>query len=116
MKRLVKAGSHQADVALIRNVCEWIGLTNVVYDREIRADIRPDLVMQDAGGRRIAVEVERHVKCKARYAEKLKSLWWGQRLGFWHEVIYLVPDERVAVSLRRIFKAMGREMAVEVYG
>ena len=74
---------------------------------------RPDAVVRAPDGRRVAVEVERHVKTIKRYEAIFSAYLQAIRRGEYDEVHYLVPDHKFAVRLQRVF---GLVASVSVIG
>lgn len=74
---------------------------------------RPDAVVLATDGRKVAVEIERHVKTIKRYEAIFSAYLQAIRRGEYDEVHYLVPDRKFAVRLRRVF---GLVTSVSVIG
>jgi len=66
----------------------------------------PDAVATDPQGRTTAIEVERTVKSKKRYAEIIVSHLESKRAGRWERIVYLSPTEAIAARIEREFNAI----------
>jgi hypothetical protein len=64
---------------------------------------RPDAVVNDICGRRIAIELERTVKSKKRYAAIFGVYLQSIKRGEYHSVHYVCGDSDFAVRLKRLF-------------
>lgn len=64
---------------------------------------RPDAVVLAPDGRRVAVEIERHVKTVKRYEAVFSAYLQAIRRGEYDEIHYIVPDRKFAERLRRVF-------------
>ena len=64
---------------------------------------RPDAVVRAPDDRKVAVEIERHVKTIKRYEAIFSAYLQAIRRGEYDEVHYLVPDHKFAVRLQRVF-------------
>lgn len=65
---------------------------------------RPDAVVLAPDGRRVAVEVERHVKTVKRYEAIFSAYLQAIKRGEYDEIHYLVPDRKFAGRLQRVFE------------
>ncbi|WP_340676203.1 MobC family replication-relaxation protein [Paraperlucidibaca sp.] len=74
---------------------------------------RPDAVVVAPDGRKIAIEVERHVKTVKRYEAIFSAYLQAIRRKEYDEIHYIVPDRKLAVRLQRVF---GLITAVPVIG
>jgi hypothetical protein len=64
---------------------------------------RPDAVVVASDGRKIAVEIERHVKTVKRYEAIFSVYLQAIRRGEYHEVHYLAESRKFAGRLQRVF-------------
>jgi len=100
--KLIKHGSHKADVAIIRAAIERNGGRIIQFDR---AD-GPDLVMEDRKGMKWGVEVERTLKSSARYRAVLEAHRDRLLIGDYKRLVFLCPKqwqvEALAKRLRNL--------------
>ena len=66
----------------------------------------PDAVAIDPQGRKTAIEVERTVKSKKRYAEIIVSHLESKREGRWERIVYLCPTRDIAARIEREFQSI----------
>lgn len=64
---------------------------------------RPDAVVTAPDGRKIAIEIERHVKTVKRYEAIFSAYLQAIRRGEYHEVHYLAESFKFAGRLQRVF-------------
>lgn len=69
-------------------------------------DKRPDAVVNDLCGRRIAIELERTVKSKKRYAAIFGLYLQSIKRGEYYSVHYVCGDYDFAVRLKRLFRSI----------
>ena len=106
--RLIKYGSHKADVAFVRSLAERKSWINAKIKRQFGYRTWPDLVMRKPDGSQVAVEVERVVKSKSHYAVKLVHLLDGVKQRQWDLVLYLAPDERRRKRIEAAYRRVKR--------
>lgn len=63
----------------------------------------PDALVVSPAGKRVAIELERHVKTQKRYAEIISSHLQSITKEHWDEVHYLCPSELV-LPLKKVFQ------------
>lgn len=98
---------HKIDLQLSRVRAEKAGWTNWVPGELLGMRIKcakyPDAIAVNAQGERVAIELERTIKSRKRYAEILVSHLLQRKNGDWDKIYYLSPDKDLAARIRRAF-------------
>jgi hypothetical protein len=102
---------HKLDIQMIHVECiqngwsDWLDGSQLGFrgkDKKI-----PDAVANDKSGRKIAFEIEREIKSKKRYRAIVLSHLLNRKCGKWGSIIYLCPNNDLALRLKRIFGNIG---------
>lgn len=97
---------HTLDVQLLRIGAERAGWTHWVnadrVDKWPAGQMRPDALVQDIHGRRVAVECERTIKSPKRYHDILNAWLQAIRRGDVSRVVWVSPDARIRDRLQKI--------------
>lgn len=98
---------HQIDLQRARLAAEAAGWTDWQRGERLgfNPPIRPDALVTNPKGVRVAIEVERTIKTRQRYQQILGNHLEAIRAGQWLGVIYLTP-EGMADRLRRVVEAV----------
>lgn len=96
---------HHLDIQRARLMAARAGWSDWIPEALLPRGLvkRPDAVVRASDGRRVAVEVERHVKTIKRYEAIFSAYLQAIRRGEYDEVHYLVPDNKFAARLQRVF-------------
>lgn len=106
---------HHIDVQFARLRAQRAGWSGWIPEPLLPRGLakRPDAVVLAPDGRKVAIEVERHVKTVKRYEVIFSAYLQAIRRGEYDEIHYIVPDRKFAVRLQRVF---GLITAVPVIG
>jgi biotin operon repressor len=107
--------AHHLDIQIARLNALWGGWVVWIPGVRLPAGLkkRPDAVVETSAGKRVAVEIERHVKTLKRYEAIFSEYLQAIKAGEYDSVHYICPDARLAAQLTRVF---GLIKAVPVLG
>jgi len=101
---------HKFDLQIARIKGEQHGWTNWVpgelLGRRIENAKYPDAVAKNQAGETIAIELERTIKSRKRYAEILVSHLMQRKNNHWEKIYYLSPNEDLAARIKRAFHSI----------
>ncbi|RLW64705.1 MAG: hypothetical protein B6D73_10760 [gamma proteobacterium symbiont of Stewartia floridana] len=101
---------HKIDLQVARLKAEKKGWSDWVagelLGKRIKCSKYPDAVSLDSSGTRIAIELERTIKSRKRYAEILVSHLVQRKKGDWDKIFYLSPDMDLSARIKRAFKSI----------
>lgn len=106
---------HYLDIQLARFSAENAGWTAWMPGSRLPAGLvkRPDAVVTNLAGEKIAVELERTIKTQKRYESIISTYLQLIKQGHYQSVHYICPDASLAPRLKRLF---GLVNAVPVAG
>jgi hypothetical protein len=104
-KLSVLAVPHHLDIQRARLKAQRAGWENWIPEALLPRGLvkRPDAVVTAPDGRKIAIEIERHVKTVKRYEAIFSAYLQAIRRGEYHEVHYLAESRKFAGRLQRVF-------------
>ena len=98
---------HKIDLQISRVRAERSGWTDwlpgELLGMRIKCNKYPDAIAVNPLGERIAIELERTIKSRKRYAEILVSHLMQRKQGSWDKIYYLSPDVELAARIHRAF-------------
>jgi hypothetical protein len=101
---------HQLDIQKIHAVCMGKKLdfrTGRLLGSRAHNDKIPDGIIE-IGDKRIAVEVERHVKSKRRYDAVIYNYLKAIKAGSYHHILYVAPDEKKREQVKNAIYNIGK--------
>lgn len=115
--------AHTLDVQRVRLALESAGWTEW-QDGDTLGDMpkggkRPDGVVRDPNGQRVAVEVERTLKTPKRYQDILAAYLQAIKRGDFDRVLWLSPTPAIAERVRRVLTGLryvrvgGQQVAID---
>lgn len=103
---------HKIDLQLARLKAENNGWTDwtpgELLGKRIKCAKYPDAVAFNQQGEKIAIELERTIKSRKRYAEIMVSHLVQRKKGDWSRIYYLSPDVDLAARIKRAFNSIRR--------
>lgn len=101
---------HRIDLQLARITAEQAGWTEWVSGQLLGKRMQgmkiPDAIATNPQGEKIAIELERTIKTRKRYADILVSHLRSKKEGLWSKIYYLSPSVDFSLRLRRAFHSI----------